>query len=97
MQGEHWKDASARPGLSLSLCGSAGTEQGGTRQVSGNGVDHPNGHGVGHAELVTDFRVLNFCFCTRLPPPGVLHDARALAQDGSWIRFRRSLPVFRVE
>jgi len=34
MQGEHWKDASARPGLSLSLCGSAGTEQGGTRQVS---------------------------------------------------------------
>src|SRR5262249_15959967 len=30
-----------------------------------NGVDHPNGHGVGHAELVTDFRSSTFAFVLR--------------------------------
>ena len=32
------------------------------RDCSCNGVDHPNGHGVGHAELVTDFRSSTFAF-----------------------------------
>src|SRR5262249_43121287 len=32
------------------------------RDFSCNGVDHPNGHGVGHAELVTDFRSSTFAF-----------------------------------
>src|SRR5215831_12483301 len=30
-----------------------------------NGVDHPNGHGAGHAELVTDFRSSTFAFVLR--------------------------------
>jgi hypothetical protein len=33
----------------------------------------------------------------RSSPPGVLHDARALAQDDPRSAFRRSRPVFRVE
>jgi hypothetical protein len=36
-----------------------------TRDCSCNGVDHPNGHGVGHAELVTDFRSSTFAFVLR--------------------------------
>src|SRR5215471_4731817 len=35
------------------------------RDCSCNGVDHPNGHGVGHAELVTDFRSSTFAFVLR--------------------------------
>src|SRR5215471_4121202 len=48
------------------------------RDCSCNGVDHPNGHGIGHAELVTDFRSSTSTFVLRRsiiaadpgPPPG---------------------------
>ena len=50
------------------------------RDCSCNGVDHPNGHGVGHADLVTDFRSSASTFVLRRsisffaadpgPPPG---------------------------
>src|SRR5262249_23920196 len=35
------------------------------RDCSCNGVDHPNGHGGGHAELVTAFRSSTFAFVLR--------------------------------
>src|SRR5262245_22716426 len=53
--------------------GTHGTQTSYRRDCSCNAVDHPNGHGVGHAELVTDFRSSTFAFVLRqsdqlLPP-----------------------------
>src|SRR5215469_1760352 len=45
--------------------GTHGTKTSYDRDCSCNGVDHPNGHGVGHADLVTDFRSPTSTFVLR--------------------------------
>jgi hypothetical protein len=48
--------------------GTHGTKTSYRRDCSCNDADHPNGHDVGHAEHVTDFRSSTFAFVlTRYP------------------------------
>src|SRR5215475_2224471 len=47
--------------------GTDGTKSSYRHDCSYNGADHPNGHNVGRAELVTDFRSPTFAFVLRAP------------------------------
>src|SRR5262249_42306538 len=58
-----------------------------TRDCSCNGVDHPDDHAVGHAELVTDFRSSTFAFVLRRSTSFLAPtlDARRRVGATSWL------------